>query len=325
MLIYPVFIPFAGCPYKCIYCQQESITGVKEKEIKLDLEMINRFIHKHSDSDKEIAFYGGTFTALDNELQNHLLESVYDLLDEHSFIRISTRPDEIDKNKLDLLKEYKVRSIELGIQSFNDQVLMASGRNYTSKTAIDACKLVKDNGFRLSIQLMPGLPEDTPDIFRHSVETSISLQPDYVRLYPTIVIKDTRLHQLWLDQQYRPWNLDDTIELLIECLEKYEEKQIKVIKIGLHTELENEKELIIAGPWHSNIGELIKGIRFFRKILKDYADQETLMLSKFDFSLIVGNNQFVITYFKNQHIRIPENFYVDNQLTRGLYYFIDKK
>ena len=196
MKILPIFIPHLGCPFNCVYCDQHLITKTNHINPKEITKRIKNFCRKNAAiRDKEIAFFGGTFTNLPIEKQKELFDLTKPFLSQIFGIRISTRPDFIDDNILKLSKENKVKVIELGIQSFSDDVLSASKRGYNAKTAISACNSIKKHNFKLGIQLMPGLPDFSEKSIIETVKITIRIQPDFVRIYPTIVLKKTVLEK----------------------------------------------------------------------------------------------------------------------------------
>lgn len=228
---------------------------------------INEYLHSwQGNGKKEVAFYGGSFTAIDHAIQKDLLLKVRPFLD-HGLIdsvRISTRPDYITKEILLFLKEHGVKSVELGIQSLSDEVLIGSGRGHSAQESIDACKMVKDEGFLLGCQLMPGLPLDDEN---KAIETALqvsALNPDFVRIYPTLVIKDSALEKLYKEKKFESLTLDMAIEISAEMVKIFRENLIDVIRVGLQPTKELE-ESIVAGPYHPSFGELVESHLFFEK------------------------------------------------------------
>lgn len=319
MLIYPIFIPFKGCPYHCIYCQQESITHVKEDQIVIPFEQLDLFTSKHHSEDKQIAFFGGTFTAIPISEQLDLLTSINKYIDQNTSIRISTRPDCLSNDILQFLKSHHVKTIELGIQSFDNDVLERSNRLYDASTAIKACRQVKDLGFDLCVQLMPGLPADTKEKFLKSVSLCQMINADYVRIYPTVVLKNTQLADDYLSGKYQLIKEDEMIEMIIEATDILKNTNISLIKIGLHSDLNPQD--IISENIPKNIGEIIKGISFLKRIMKTYNHSSHLYISRFDISSVTGNKTYVLNYFKKNNLSLPAHISVDNKLNRSEYYF----
>ncbi len=262
-MIVPVFIPHLGCPYRCVFCNQTDITGNQGRadEKKLDATLTTYLGETPPDQlppNREVAFYGGSFTGLPAKRQENLLKQVQPWVQKGlvSAIRLSTHPLYIDEGRLVLLKQYGVRTIELGIQSTDPEVLELSGRPCPWETVKSAVKLIRKNGFRLGLQLMSGLPGDTEETFLESVDDVISLKPDFARLYPTLVIRHTELFQLYQEGEFTPWSLDFTVDVLSDAIQKFSAEQIPVIRLGLHPDpsmLEN----LVAGPYHPSLRYLV--------------------------------------------------------------------
>ena len=275
-LIIPVFIPYLGCPHKCIYCKQDKITGRSENTVKA--EDVAFLINQAKGSPKfkaaqyrEVAFFGGTFTSLTTEHMKELLGAVSECIKDRSIdsIRISTRPDEIDEQRLKLIKTLGVATVELGVQSMDNDVLRRSGRGHTAEDTIAAVSLLKKFGFTTGVQLMPGLPGDSKEIFNTTIEKVIELKPDIARLYPAIVIRDTGLAKLYEAEKYTPLTLDDAVERCSSACIRLEQNNINVIRIGLMatpTLLEDGE--ILAGPWHSAFGFLVRSRIYLKGIIQ---------------------------------------------------------
>ena len=201
-MIIPFFITHAGCPHQCVFCNQKNISGTsKPPEASSLPASINRYLEARKDSTAvQVAFYGGSFTALPLAEQKAYLEAVRPFVTSGSVanIRLSTRPDSITPDILAVLKQYGVSIIELGVQSMDDEVLKRSGRGHSSADTRKACNLLRAEGFSIGLQLMPGLPGDAPETFQETVSQVLSLRPDFVRIYPALVIKDTPLAELYL-------------------------------------------------------------------------------------------------------------------------------
>lgn len=262
-MIVPVFIPHQGCPYRCVFCNQTDITGSPEKvDERKVLDTLHTYLGNKSLSElpphREVAFYGGSFTGLPLQRQEHLLGLVAPWIQQGlvSAIRLSTHPLFIDDERLELLKKYNVETIELGIQSTDQNVLQHSGRPCTMETIESAVALIQKNGFRLGLQLMPGLPGDTDRTFQKSVEDTLSFNPAFVRLYPTLVIRNTQLFEMYEEGRFVPWSLEQTLVALKTAVIKYRQKNIPVIRMGLHPDpsmLEN----YVDGPYHPSLRYLV--------------------------------------------------------------------
>lgn len=265
-LIVPIFIPNHGCPNRCIFCRQETITSQPNRPI--DRSRINEVLDTalesdrvHSSCNREIAFYGGTFTRLPIPRIIELLTAVNPYIRQGYFktIRISTRPDAIDKKRLDLIKNFGVSIVELGVQSLDNEVLSASRRGYTAEDAIGAIHMLNDHELKVGIQLMPGLPGDSYDRFMKTIEAVSRLKPDMVRLYPVLVIKGTKLEELYNKRVYQPLSLEEALSICQMSCIHLEGNGIPVIRMGLMSSpsLLTEGQ-IVAGPWHHAFGFLVR-------------------------------------------------------------------
>ena len=261
--LYPVFIPFAGCPYRCIYCSQQKQTGKAMAPSKLIAQELHASISAgfaNKRGQVSLGFFGGTFTAMPAEDQRILLDTARHLKEigavEH--IRCSTRPDCIDERTVDFLTDFQVDMVELGIQSFDDRVLALSGRGYTGRQAHMAAATIQKNSLGLGIQLMPGLPGSNTSTFFRDIEITASLRPAGVRIYPCLVLKNTPLALLWSRQKYRPWSLDKTLNVVSHAFLRLWRMDIPVIRAGLAPEGALLPQ-ITAGPWHPALGSLCRG------------------------------------------------------------------
>jgi histone acetyltransferase (RNA polymerase elongator complex component) len=273
-LIVPIFIPHQGCPFQCIYCRQDKIADrptapVTPVYIKQVLDTAIKSDKFPSAGKKEVAFYGGTFANLPEARMRLMLEAVAPYLEKGLFtsIRVSTRPDSIDEGRLELMKSYGVSTVELGVQSMDDKVLMLSKRGHSSNDVVKAVELLKQHGLSVGIQLMPGLPGDSESTFISTIEKVMRLRPQMVRLYPAIVIRETELASVFQAGGYSPLTLDLAIKICGAACERLEDNGIPVIRIGLMSSpsLTAEGE-ILAGPWHSAFGFLVRSYIHQKKI-----------------------------------------------------------
>jgi histone acetyltransferase (RNA polymerase elongator complex component) len=320
MLIFPVFIPHRGCPQACIYCDQYQISGVHEPDWNLLKPQIQNFCSLHQLEDKEIAFYGGSFTCLPKRIQIELFDYITPFLNDTTHIRISTRPDGISESILEYSISRGVKTVELGVQDFDDDVLVLTQRGYNRKLALAACKLVKDLGMKLSIQLMPGLPGYSKTSLSHTIEDTITIMPDYVRIYPTIVIAGTPLEKLYRNGEYTPLSLEEALEDTVRMVQSFESNGIKVIKIGL-TGIEEEQ--VIAGPFHSSFGELVKAEIYIGKILQNYEPGQVLNICKSDTSLLLGHQKEYLTRIKYQLNQSAIKVNVSESLMKGEFQYTE--
>jgi len=259
-LIIPVFIPFGGCPHRCVFCNQRDITGQSEMPtIKEVSGKITEYLSTWKGTGRrEVAFYGGSFTGLPVNIQEEYLAAAKVFVDAGSIdaLRISTRPDYIDAEVIRRLLCFRVETVELGVQSLNDEVLLLSARGHDRSSVELAVGLIKDAGISLGIQLMPGLPGDSSERFMQTVDSTVALAPEFVRIYPTLVIKDTELAGLHAAGRYIAWDLPDMVELLKKAVAVFESASIKIIRMGLHGS-EELRQSLIDGPYHPDLRGLI--------------------------------------------------------------------
>lgn len=254
-----------------------------------------------------MAFYGGTFTSLPLGRMEELLRAVTPYLDQGMFgsIRVSTRPDSVHKEHLELMRAMGVSTVELGTQSMDDGVLKLSRRGHTARDSVDSVHLLKEYGFKVGIQLMPGLPGDSAEVFLRGVEKVIKLRPDMVRLYPTIVIKGTELEKWYREGRYHPWSLDEAVEVCRKSCVRLEESRIPVIRIGLMSSpsLLSDGQ-IVAGPWHRAFGFLVRSAIHQEKVapclpMQGGVSKMRLRVPPREIPLVRG--------YKNQGVRLIED------------------
>jgi histone acetyltransferase (RNA polymerase elongator complex component) len=258
----PVFVPELACPNRCVFCNQRNISGAlyqpSDTEILENIE--KRIATISAGSIVEIGFFGGNFTGIPIAEQEHLLGLVQPYLQGGtvSSIRISTRPDYIDQQRLQLLKQYNVRTIELGAQSLDEDVLRATGRGHTVSEVRNASRMILAGGFSLGLQMMIGLPGDTLEKSVQTAKEIVSLGASSTRIYPTLVIKDTELETLYLEGKYKPLSLGEAIEWGKTIVPLFEAAEVKIIRLGLHpSEGLLRGENLIAGPFHVSFAELV--------------------------------------------------------------------
>lgn len=265
-LIVPIFIPNQGCPYRCIYCQQEKITGQTTRPLSrftvqeiLDEALASPGFDRRKE--REIAFYGGTFSWLPIRKMTELLEAASPYLTRRLFrsIRVSTRPDSLDAERLELMGYHRVSTVELGVQSMDDRVLFLSQRGHTARDTSESVGLLRRHGFKVGIQLMPGLPGDSAEVFKKTVDEVIRLRPDMVRLYPTLVISGTELARWYQSKKYQPLSLEEAVKICQDSCIRLEGNGIPVIRIGLMSSPSLLQEgQILGGPWHRSFGFLVR-------------------------------------------------------------------
>ncbi len=245
---------------------------------------------------KEIAFYGGSFTNLPQNTQKQFLLIASKYLDENTDLRISTRPDAIDNEILTFCKKYGVRTIELGIQSFDNDVLNASKRGYSSQKAKEAAALIRHSDLTLGIQLMPGLPGYSKDTLRKTIDDTIECKPTFVRIYPTVVMENTILANWYKNGKFEPLTIEMAIKHTAMMVSEFEDNDIEIAKLGLHSDIDN----IIAGPYHPGFAELVWAEILMNKILSKYSKNKTLIISERDISLFKGNRAKMLKELKSR-------------------------
>ncbi|MCL1823241.1 MAG: radical SAM protein [Oscillospiraceae bacterium] len=265
-----VFIPHLGCPHKCSFCDQNSII---KQDRRITAGDISAILEKHVLSlqkrglTAEIAFFGGTFTALEPQYREELLSIANHYLQKHrdifTGIRCSTRPDYIDEIVLNQLKNYSVTAIELGAQSMDNEILKLNERGHIADDVRKSAKLIKSFGFELGLQMMTGLYGDTPEKCLYTADELIKLNPDTARIYPTVILKNTKLGGLYESGEYQTFTFEETIELCAEIYGRFTENNIKIIRLGLNIK---EDERIIGGNYSLQMGELCIGRYYFKKM-----------------------------------------------------------
>lgn len=290
-----IFVTHLGCPNQCSFCNQRhiakttAITDVKDIDKAVEVAITSK---NYDSANTEIAFFGGSFTAIDREYMLSLLESAEKHIKSGAVegIRISTRPDYIDREVLDILKQYGVTAIELGAQSMCDDVLALNGRGHTAKEVKTSAKLIKDYGFELGLQMMTGLLGDTDEKAVYTAKKLIELKPDTVRIYPTVVLKNTRLEELLKSGEYKPQNLQDAIKLSVLLKKMFEEENIRVIRLGLHT---IDEYSYVDGPWHPAFAELCESEEYFEKMKKliKKSGKYQVFVNRFELSKAIGNKK----------------------------------
>ncbi|TDP59110.1 radical SAM family protein [Aminicella lysinilytica] len=262
--IIPIFIPHKGCPHNCIFCNQKKITAHIAPVTADDVvETIETWLTTLSHvKTVEIAFYGGSFTAIPMEDQTAYLKIAkrYKDAGKVNKIHLSTRPDAINKEILDNLRAYGVDTIELGVQSFDDRVLKLSGRGHDSAIVYKSSKMIQDYGFELGIQLMIGLPGDSMETCIYSAKETVKIGPELARLYPTIVIEDTELFEQYKRGEYKPLSQDEAVERTKEMYKILQKAGINIIRVGLKSsDIINENGDIDGGTFHPAFRQLVEG------------------------------------------------------------------
>lgn len=264
-----VFVPHIGCPNRCSFCNQNHITGKCEAPTAKTVDDAVREALKSPkyDSNKtQLAFFGGSFTAIPREYRLELLTAAYKYVQQGTIcgIRISTRPDAISKEIIEELKNYGVTAVELGAQSMVNSVLEINRRGHTADDVEKASSIIKQAGLELGLQMMTGLLGDTEEYSLITAKKLASLCPDTIRIYPTIVLKNTYLAKAFYEGIYKPQSIENAASLSAKLLTFFEGKDINVIRVGLHN---IDEDAYVAGPWHSAFGEIVKSKIYLKEIL----------------------------------------------------------
>ena len=308
--IIPIFVPHRGCPHDCIFCNQKKITGVSTDITSEDVKnIVDEYLTTiDKDTNVEIAFFGGSFTAIEEECQNELLAVAKEYVDKglvHE-IRMSTRPDCISDSILERLKKYDASIIELGVQSMDAKVLIDSVRGHDIESVIKSAKLIKEHDIKLGLQMMVGLPSDAE---RKCIETArkfIEMKPDCVRIYPTLVVKETGLENLLNERKYSPFTLEESVQIVKKLLALFYVNNINVIRVGLQAKDDIQLgKAILDGPYHPAFRELVES-----EMIKDYLKSIVIenkvksnilvKTNKKNISKIIGNKKSNSNYMKNE-------------------------
>lgn len=307
-----IFVAHIGCPNICSFCNQHTISGSQSAptidEVRSTCEMAFNQIEDKSNT--EIAFFGGSFTAIEKSYMVALLECVQDFIGKDKFvgIRVSTRPDCITSEILDILKKYNVTAIELGCQSMKDSVLTANRRGHTAQDVYNACELIKSYGFELGLQMMVGLYTSTIQDEYYTMNEIIKLNPKTVRIYPTVVLKGTHLDELMQSGKYKLYSLDTMVDICADFLTQFNNSGINVIKCGLHSSELVEAEMT-GGYYHPAFRELCES-RIYRNIIESIVKENpnrvnnaySIFVSSRYISMATGQKKSNIKYFKDRGI-----------------------
>lgn len=312
-VVIPIFVPHKGCPFDCIYCNQKTISGETEEMTE---EKMRRIIDDHLDSINEsayveIGFYGGSFTGIEKEQQISFLKAANEYIDQNRVkgIRLSTRPDYINDEILDYLKYYNVKTIELGVQSLDEEVLQRTCRGHSIDDVNTSSHLIKQYGINLGIQTMVGLPGSSREKDYYTAEKVVELSPQIVRIYPTLVIKGTYLEKMFYPGRYTPLGLESAVDLCAGLLELYENNNINAIRIGLQpTENINVNSDVVAGPFHPAFRQLVESRLMLKRIERliienNLADEKHIIIrtGEKNVSNVVGQKRGNIEYLKKKY------------------------
>ncbi len=297
-----VFVPHIGCPHRCSFCDQRIISGAQNAPTPQDVAAIcESALAQNTGRELELAFFGGSFTAIDRDYMCALLDAASAFVGKGICgIRLSTRPDVVEEEMLSLLKTYPVTAIELGAQSMNDAVLLKNERGHTAQNVIDASARIRRFGFELGLQMMIGLDGETEQDSEKTALKLIACQPDTVRIYPALVLKGTELAKRLAAGEYRPLTLEEGIQRTARVMELFEEKNsnIRIIRVGLHPSKELEQKLV-AGPYHPAFRELCESRlmlgRLFRVLESVPKGNITIGVNPQDISRMTGQHRQNLT------------------------------
>ncbi len=306
--VIPVFLPHIGCPYRCIFCNQWKITGHQGMPAR---EEIKKQIDEYTASAKderywELAFYGGSFTALPEPVQNEWLALAQDALEKKKIqaIRLSTRPDCMDHDIAARLASYGVTIVELGVQSMDDAVLRMAKRGHTAEDVRRAVSVLKEFPFSVGLQFMPGLPGETEESFRYTIREIAALQPDFVRIYPVVLIEDTELEILYREKKYTPLTVAQAVPMAAWAKEELAAYGIRSVRTGLQaTEELDQGTSVIGGAYHPAFGELADSWRYRTKLaaaldaMKPSGEHVTIFYHRQDTSKIRGRKNGTVKRF----------------------------
>ncbi len=310
-----IFVPHVGCPHKCAFCDQRTITGKQDIPRADDVRRICTMAMEQisEPKDTEIAFFGGSFTAIPKNHMLELLEAAKPFIGGSGFkgIRCSTRPDCIDDSVLKLLKEYGVTAIELGAQSMSDKVLEANERGHTAADVENAARLIRSYGIELGLQMMIGLYKSDISDERQTVSKINALRPDTVRIYPVVILEHTRLAELFRSGEYQPFDFETAVSLSAEAMQIFHESGIRVIKCGLHASEFVEQDMV-GGFYHPAFRELCEG-RIYRSLIETVIESLddiqkdsglTFAVRRGCISKAVGHKRENVRYFAGKGVRI---------------------
>lgn len=329
--IIPIFIPHAGCTHQCVFCNQNAITArLRAPSLDEADQVISAHLRTIRQNPRirtvEIAFYGGSFTAIPMEQQAMYLALAnrYKKSGEIDCIHLSTRPDCIDEAVLDQLAFYGADIIELGVQSFDEEVLSRSARGHSAAMVFRSAEMIRKSGFQLGIQLMTGLPGDSYEKCMYSVDQTIKIGPSIGRIYPTVIIKDTPLYQQYKSGVYQPWNLRETVLTVKDMYRRMTDAGIRVIRVGLKsTDLIRTEEGAVVGGYHPAFRQLVES-EIAREDLEKQLSKEPKGSYSFrshptSFSNLTGHGKMNRLYFSEKYPYLTIRYEIDEQLPVGVY------
>lgn len=303
-----LFVVHKGCPHMCSFCNQKSITRVGYELTPGDVHSAVRTslasVDRETAENGEIAFFGGSFTMVDREYMTDLLEAAFSYVKNGPFkgIRISTRPDGINDEICCILKQYGVTSVELGAQSLDDNVLLLNDRGHTAKQVEDACAMLRSYGFELGLQMMTGLYGSTDEDSIETAEKIIAIKPDTVRIYPTVVIKNTKLYSLMEKGEFVPKGVEESVALCSRLIPMFENAGIRVIRVGLHSD--GDISEYAGGAYHPAMRELCEGRIYLNSALSELENRVpgnyVLTVGKGQRSKMTGQKKCNLSYLNSR-------------------------
>ena len=325
--IIPIFVPHLGCPNDCTFCNQTKISGQQKQVTENDVrDIIEYYLSNFKEKNvyKEVAFFGGSFTGIDVEIQNKLLGAAYDYIKEKKIdgIRISTRPDYIDKQTLKRLKKYKVKTIELGCQSSNDFVLKKAKRGHTFEDIKNASKLIRRYRFTLGHQMMIGMQDSSEKDDLQTAKDLAKLKPKIVRIYPVLVIKGTELEKEMNKGEYEPLDLEKAIERCKEVTYFFNSKKIKVIRIGLQTteticSPDKEGSEVVAGPYHESFRQLVESSIYY-DIIVEKIKKVNMNVKEVEIRVNPQDINNVVGYKRENILKLKDAYDVDVKIEQDI-------
>lgn len=316
----PIFVPHLGCPHDCAFCNQKHITGQQKEPHAADVtRMISQALSTFKETEyyAEVAFFGGSFTAIEDTWQEELLQAAYPFVQSGQIqgIRCSTRPDAITEPILERLKGYGVTCIELGVQSMDEEVLKAAHRGHTSEDVYRAAALIREYGIDLGLQMMTGLPGDTAQKDRQTAQKLAAMHPACVRIYPTLVIADTMLCDWYRAGSYVPQTLQEAVAICAELYDLFAQENIPIIRLGLMAsdEICETSPEVVAGPCHSSFGELVRSRVLLPQLVKSAQKMDSHMvifLHPKELSMGIGHRKSNKIYLENLW-HMPVRFVAD--------------
>ena len=307
-----IFIPHVGCPHQCSFCDQRTISGAQHlpdgDEVRAVCE--KALAEVRSPEDTEIAFFGGSFTAIPRDYMTELLDAAKDFVGAGKFrgIRCSTRPDCIDFDVLGILARSGVTAIELGAQSMSGRVLEMNERGHSAEDVENAAAMIKQWGFELGLQMMIGLYGSTREDELLTMQKIAEICPDTVRIYPTVILRGTRLAELLESGEYVPMSFDEVVDIAASGLVMFEGSGIRVIKCGLHASEFVERDMV-GGFYHPAFRELCEGMIYrynmsFQIEQSAGGDRFVFAVAPSCISKAVGQKKSNIEFFARRGIHI---------------------